>query len=131
MQAGPCLYRSHTARSDLTHLKVRRKAKSRNRYNQVPYLTRNTIWDKITKNNTQESQEVNPFPAGDHMVARNRQESITKSITKRIHKRSTVLERSVKNTGGLKPGLFLAILGKGPWPKFGKNDRLNSKIGRN
>ena len=30
-----------------------------------------------------------------------------------------------------KPGLFPAILGKGPWPKLGKNDRLNIKIGRN
>ena len=28
-------------------------------------------------------------------------------------------------------GLFPAILGKDPWPKLGKNDRLNSKIGRN
>ena len=28
-------------------------------------------------------------------------------------------------------GLFPAILGKGPWPKLGKNDQLNSKIGRN
>ena len=26
-------------------------------------------------------------------------------------------------------GLFPAILGKGPWPKLGKNDRLNSKLG--
>ena len=26
---------------------------------------------------------------------------------------------------------FAAILGKGPWPKLGKNDRLNIKIGRN
>ena len=26
-------------------------------------------------------------------------------------------------------GLFLAILGKGPWPKLGKNDQLNSKLG--
>ena len=30
-----------------------------------------------------------------------------------------------------KAGLFQAILGKGPWPKLGKNDRLNIKIGRN
>ena len=28
-------------------------------------------------------------------------------------------------------GLFPAIFGKGPWPKLGKNDRLNIKIGRN
>ena len=27
-------------------------------------------------------------------------------------------------------GLFLAILGKDPWLKLGKNDRLNIKIGR-
>ena len=30
-----------------------------------------------------------------------------------------------------KTGLFLAIFGKCPWLKLGKNDRLNSKIGRN
>ena len=29
------------------------------------------------------------------------------------------------------PGLFPAILGKGPWPKLGKNDGLKVKIGRN
>ena len=28
-------------------------------------------------------------------------------------------------------GLLPAILGKGSWPKLGKNYRLNSKIGRN
>ena len=28
-------------------------------------------------------------------------------------------------------GLFPTILGKGPWPKLGKNERLNIKIGRN
>ena len=27
-------------------------------------------------------------------------------------------------------GLFPAFLGKGPWPKLGKNDQLKSKIGR-
>ena len=30
-----------------------------------------------------------------------------------------------------RPGPFPAILGKGPWPKLGKNDQLNVKIGRN
>ena len=29
------------------------------------------------------------------------------------------------------PGPFPAILGIGPWPKLGKNDRLYIKIGRN
>ena len=28
-------------------------------------------------------------------------------------------------------GPFPAIFGKGPWPKLGKKDRLNIKIGRN
>ena len=27
-------------------------------------------------------------------------------------------------------GLFPAILGKDPWPKVGKNDRLNTKLGK-
>ena len=28
-------------------------------------------------------------------------------------------------------GLCMAILGKGPWPKFGNKDTLNIKIGKN
>ena len=38
--------------------KVRKKAKTRNRYNQVPHLTQDTIWQsdkKIRKHHTQES----------------------------------------------------------------------------
>ena len=56
-------------------IKVERKAKIRNRYNQVQQLTRNNIWESgknTSKHNTQESQEVSPFPAGDHKAARNR-----------------------------------------------------------
>ena len=52
-----------------------KKTKIRNQYNQVPHLTRDTIWegDKNTwKLHTQENQEVSPFPAGDHKHARNR-----------------------------------------------------------
>ena len=52
------------------------EAKIRNRYNQVPHLTRDTAWesDKNTgKYHTQESQEVCPFPVGDHKAARNKQ----------------------------------------------------------
>ena len=58
---------------------VEMKAKIKNRYNQVQYLTRNTVWesDKNTrKHNSQESQEVNPFPADNHEAAR--QESIAR-----------------------------------------------------
>ena len=48
---------------------VTKKAKIKNRYNQVPHLTKDTTWesDKNTKKyHIQESQEVSPFPAGNH-----------------------------------------------------------------
>ena len=35
-------------------------------------------YGKVTKYNTQESQEVRPFPAGDNKAARNIQDSINK-----------------------------------------------------
>ena len=66
---------------DIYHRKVEKKAKIRNRYNQVPYLNLNAIWESDTntrKHNTQESQYVNPFPVGDHKTARIRQDNITK-----------------------------------------------------
>ena len=46
----------------------------RNRYNQVPHLTQDTN-GKVTNSQldtTNESQEVSPFPAGDHKVHINR-----------------------------------------------------------
>ena len=52
------------------NIKVKQRAKPRNRYNQVPQLTQDTIWesDKNTrKHHTQETQEISHFPAGDHM----------------------------------------------------------------
>ena len=55
-------------------LKVSKGAKIRNRYDQVPHLTQD-INGKVTKlqlNTTNESQEVSPFPAGDHKVQINR-----------------------------------------------------------
>ena len=48
--------------------KVSKGAKTRNQYNQVPHLTQYTN-GKVTKSQldtTNESQEVSPFPAGDH-----------------------------------------------------------------
>ena len=60
-------------------LKVRKKAKIRNRYNQVPHRTQYTTWESdnnTRKHNTQESQEISPFPAGDHKAAMNRQDSM-------------------------------------------------------
>ena len=90
-------------------VKVSKGAKIRNRYNQVPHLTQDTNW-KVTNSQldtTNESQEVSPFPAGDHIAHKNRRaqrNSKHKTEKIKIHKRSTPLERSVKYfTGGLKP----------------------------
>ena len=59
--------------------KVRKMAKIRDQYNQVPYLTQDTTWEsnKNTIKITNKSQEVRPFPAGDQKVAMNRRESMT------------------------------------------------------
>ena len=49
-------------------IKVSKGAKIRNRYNQVPHLTHDTN-GKVTNSQsdtTNKSQEVSPFPAGDH-----------------------------------------------------------------
>ena len=54
--------------------KVSKCAKIRNRYNQVPHLTQDTN-GKVTNSQldtTNESQEVSPFPAGDHKAHINR-----------------------------------------------------------
>ena len=50
------------------NFKVSKGAKIRNRYNQVPHLTQGTD-GKMTNSQlgtTNESQEVSPFPAGEH-----------------------------------------------------------------
>ena len=53
---------------------VSKDAKIRNRYNQEPYLTQDSI-GKVTNSqlyNTHENQEVSPFPAGNHKAQINR-----------------------------------------------------------
>ena len=53
---------------------VSKSAKIRNRYNQVPHMTQDTN-GKVTNSQletTNESQEVSPFPAGDHKAHINR-----------------------------------------------------------
>ena len=55
-------------------IKVRKRAKIRNRYSQAPHLTQDTN-GKMTISQldiTNESQEVSPFPAGDHKASINR-----------------------------------------------------------
>ena len=52
----------------VTHNKVRKRAKIRNRYNQAPHMTQDTN-GKVTTSQfdiTNKSQDVNPLPAGDH-----------------------------------------------------------------
>ena len=71
---------------------VSKGAKIRNRYNQVPHLTQDTKWEsgKLTVDTTNESQEVSPFPAGDHKAHINRRaQRHSKHKTEQKHKRST------------------------------------------
>ena len=66
-------------------LKVSKGAKIRNQYNQVPHLTQDTN-GKVTNSQldtTNESQEVNPFLAGDHKAQIN---SAYKGLTKQDRK---------------------------------------------
>ena len=60
-------------------LEVRKEARIRNRYNQVPHPSQDTKREssKITINITNKSQEVIPIHAGDHKAAMNRRESMT------------------------------------------------------
>ena len=63
----------------------------RNRYNQVPYLTKDTTRENenTQKHHIQECQEVSPFQAGDHKAAINRQDSMTNT---RIIKKGSIKE---------------------------------------
>ena len=67
--------------------KVSKGAKIRNRYNQVPPLN-----GKVTNSHldtTNESQEVSPFPAGDHKAnIHRRAQRHSKHKTEQRHKRS-------------------------------------------
>ena len=91
-------------------------AKIRNRYNQVPQLTQD-INGKVTNSQldtTNESQQVNPFPAGDHKAHINRHEQRHSNRKTEKHKRSTkeVPPGGVSKifSGQLKPGLQRANL---------------------
>ena len=73
-------------------IKVSKGAKTRNRYNQVPQLTQDTNGKVINLqlDTTNESQEVSPFPAGDHKAHINRRaQRQSKHKTEQKHKRST------------------------------------------
>ena len=73
-------------------MKVSKGAKIRNRYNQVPTPDPGYQWesDKLTVDTTNESQEVSPFPAGDHKAHINRRaQRHSKHKTEQKQKRST------------------------------------------
>ena len=71
--------------------KVRKMAKIRKRYNQVPHLTQETTWESYnsTIKITNKSQEVSPFPADDHRAVMNRRESMSNTRHKNTNDRST------------------------------------------
>ena len=63
-----CLPLNFLFRLKSEHSNVSKGAKIRNQYNQVPHLAQDTN-GKVTNSQldtTNESQEVSPFPAGDH-----------------------------------------------------------------
>ena len=73
-------------------IKVSKGAKIRNRYNQVPHMTKDTN-GKVTNSKldtTNESQEVSPFQAGDHKAHINRRaQRHSKHKAEQKHKRIT------------------------------------------
>ena len=74
------------------HVKVSKGAKIRNQYNQVPQPTQDTNGKVINSqlDTTIESQEVSPFPAGDHKAQLNRcAQRHSKHKTEQNYKRST------------------------------------------
>ena len=70
---------------------VNKGAKIRNRYNQVPHLTKDTN-GKVTNlqlHTTKERQEVSPFPSGDHKAQINRRVQMHRKHKTEKHERST------------------------------------------
>ena len=85
------IYRPQTKATKNTY-NVSKGAKIRNRYNQIPHLTQDTN-GKVTNSQldtTNESQEVSPFPTGDHKSHINRRaQRHSKHKIEQKHKRST------------------------------------------
>ena len=60
-------------------IKVKKNAKLRYRYNQVPHLTRDTIWEGDQNTKKRHARDI---PIGDHKAAKNGQDSIIKTNMK-------------------------------------------------
>ena len=99
----------------VTDNKVSKKAKIRNRCNQVPHLTQDSSMeiDKNTRElHIQTSQEVSPFPADDYKAAMKGQESMTntninsKDYPQKKHRLGTVSTKIFLLGGGGGLNLF-------------------------
>ena len=64
-------------------IKVRKKTRIRNRYDQTPHITQDTTWesDKNAIHHIQESKEVSPFTEGNYKAAMNRQENMSNFLS--------------------------------------------------
>ena len=96
--------------------KVRKKAKIRNRCNQVPHLTQDATFesdDTTRAHHIRESKEVSLYTAGDHKAAINRKDSMTDTKNKyqngstKKHRVGTVCKNIF--TGGLKLVLWCKL----------------------
>ena len=70
----PHCWKSSATAHYSNYIKVKTRAKIRTQFNQAPHLTQDTN-GKVTSSQlviTNESQEVSPFPAGDHKASINR-----------------------------------------------------------
>ena len=108
--------------------KVRKMAKIRKRYNQVPHLTQDTTWEsnKNTINITNKSQEASPFPADDRETAMNRRE-IMRNTRHKKHKWSTkTLKSSVKPVVRIQNN-FVEMITVKPSTKIAKNKLIRKK----
>ena len=81
-------------------VEVRKLAKIKNRYNQVPHQTKDITWesDKNTIKHHKLKPRGQPIPADDHKAAINRRKSMTNANINKtmIHKRRIASERLVK-----------------------------------
>ena len=97
--------------------KVRKRAKIRNRYNQVSHLTQDTNGN-VTSSQlaiTNKGQEVSAFPAGDHMASINRHEFIHflfSRLSIALTTREAVLHKYILNKK------VKEIVFDGPWQKI-------------
>ena len=95
-------------------VKVRKKAKIRNRYNQAPHLTQDTNGNVTTSqlDIINESQEVSPFPAGDHKASTNRRAwkhyNKTRQKQHKWSTKETLFSRKIKKYHRKKSSLFAA-----------------------